>query len=560
MTYMRTQVLNRIVVVAIAAFALAFTAPDILLPWKPFSTFGFNATPAGRITGVFPGLPAQRAGVHAGDRVDISKLTPHEQRYLTVLSPARPGTQITLPVMQGKSTRSVSLVAEPKPRTSADNITDILLIVEQCLFVIIAAALVYLRPSWLTWPFFLYAVAVSSNSILVFSYIPDAAMPLYAAVMSALGIVGAMSMIVFATLFPRTQLTWQKRKLFPFLAAVSILCFTTNLFFGYSGTFNTALRGSARALQLLLSVNLTLPALAYAVAIAAFIWNYIQSAESDRKRLQWVALGFICGFGGLAWLDVMEIILQFSNGDIPLWAINGLQSMNICIPVAVAYAIMKHRVIDVRFFVSRALVYGLLTTVAVVILALLDWAVAKRVEATRLGLAVEIAGALAIGIGIDRMHAIIDKLVDRFVFRSVHQAQQHLNGIAEAMMFARSTHAIDEMLSSETARALQLESVSVVRDFDPDDSLALRLHAGRIAIEHGDYLAMPLLIRHQLIGYVLYCHHDSGAAIDPNERQILESVTARAAMAYDHVLSEERAAENERLAIENRVLRSLVIQ
>ncbi len=321
-----------------------------------------------------------------------------------------------------------------------------------------------------------------------------------------------------------------------------------------------ALRGAPRTLDFVLSMNLTLPAVAYVVSIIAFVANYIRSEETARKRLQWVGLGFICGFGGVAWLFIAEALLQFTNGDIPLWLINSLQSLNICIPVAVAYAILKHRVIDVRFFVSRALVYGLITTVAVAVLALLDWAVAKRLEETRLGLVVEIAGALAIGIGLHRMHSAIDAIVDRYVFRSVHAAQLHLERIAEAMMFARTTHAIDDLLADETVRALALDSVTVIRDFDPDDSLALQLHAGRITLERGDFLAMPLLVRHQLIGYVLYGHHQNGAAIDPNERQILEEVTARAAVAYDHVLSEERAAENERLSIENRVLRSLVGQ
>ncbi len=201
---MTAQVLNRIVVIALAVFALAFTAPDIVLPWRPFSTFGFNAMPAGRITGIIPGLAAARAGVRANDRVDLAKLTPHERRYLCILSPARVGTSITLPIISGDSERNVTLVAEPKPRTLADNITDVLLITEQCLFIIIAAALAYVRPSWLTWSFYLYAVGVSSNSILVFSTLSDAAMPFYGAGMTILLIAGAMSMIVFATLFPES--------------------------------------------------------------------------------------------------------------------------------------------------------------------------------------------------------------------------------------------------------------------------------------------------------------------------------------------------------------------
>ncbi|MBV8637584.1 MAG: hypothetical protein JO322_05820 [Candidatus Eremiobacteraeota bacterium] len=557
---MRAQILNRIVVIALAVFALALTAPDIVLPWKPFSTFGFNATPAGKITGILPDSAADRAGLRAGDRVDIGKITPHEQRYLCVISPARAGLTITLPVISNGIERSVTLVAHPRTRSAADNVSDVVLIVEQCLFVIIAATLAYLRPSWLTWTFYLYAVGVASNSILVFSQVGDAMMPFYTAVASALPICGGMSMIACATFFPRTAPGATARRALPLLALIGIAWFIFNAVFGYDTQFHTALRGSESGLRLALNVNLTLPAVMYVVAVVAFFVNYMHSSESDRKRLQWVALGFACGFGGIAWLDIAEVVMQFSNGDIPLWAINLLQAMNICIPISVAYAIMKHRVIDVRFFVSRALVYGLITTLAVAILALLDWAVAKRLEATQLGVAVEIAGALAIGLGVHRMHAFIDNIVDRYVFRSVHEAEQHLHRIGEAMMFARSTSAIDDMLASETTRALRLESATVVREFDPDDSLALQLHAGRMTLEHGDSLAMPLLVRHQLIGYVLYGHHENGAAIDPTEREILERISARAAVAYDHVLSEERAAENERLAIENRVLRSLVGQ
>ncbi len=61
-----------------------------------------------------------------------------------------------------------------------------------------------------------------------------------------------------------------------------------------------------------------LPFLAYAAAIIAFVANYVHSEESARKRLQWVGLRFICGFGGTAWLFIVETIFQFINGDIPL--------------------------------------------------------------------------------------------------------------------------------------------------------------------------------------------------------------------------------------------------
>ena len=104
-------------------------------------------------------------------------------------------------------------------------------------------------------------------------------------------------------------------------------------------------------------------------------------------------------------------------------------------------------------------------------------------------------------------------------------------------MFARSPRSIDEMLAGETERSLRLASVTVVRQFDPDEPLA-------------SLLAMPLLVRYCFLGSVLYGPHTNGSAIDPKERALLEKITAQASSAYDHVVSEERAAENERLQIE----------
>jgi hypothetical protein len=253
---------------------------------------------------------------------------------------------------------------------------------------------------------------------------------------------------------------------------------------------------------------------------------------------------------GSGLFELLTILQGFMSITPPIWLLNILQSFNILVPISVAYAILKHRVIDVRFFVSRALVYGAITTAAVVTLALLEFFVARSIEARNLGLIVEVAGAVAIGLGINRVHGTIDRAVDRFVFRSVHLAEQHLQRVGSALIFAQSTAAIDRTIAEEAMRALDLDAVRVMREFDPDDSLVMQLHAQREPIEHSDRLYVPMLARHQLLGYVVFGHHRNGAAIDPNERNILTHLTRQAATAYDHVMSEERTAENERLRAE----------
>jgi hypothetical protein len=154
------------------------------------------------------------------------------------------------------------------------------------------------------------------------------------------------------------------------------------------------------------------------------------------------------------------------------------------------------------------------------------------------------------------MHGVVDAFVDRVVFRSIHAAEEHLETIGEAMIYARSLHAIDDMLRDESMRALDLATAEIVHEIEQEDQLAMRLQATRQAIETGDLVAMPFLIRHQLYGYARFGHHRNGAAIDPNEQDILRRLCHRAAVAYDHVLSEQRAAENERLHIDMAILQA----
>jgi hypothetical protein len=275
----------------------------------------------------------------------------------------------------------------------------------------------------------------------------------------------------------------------------------------------------------------------------------------------------------------------------PIWANNLLQMLNVLVPITVMYAILKHRVIDVRFFLNRALVYGILTTIGVGLLVLLDWAVAKRLES--FGIIVEVAGALVLGVGIQRLHGFVDALVDRYVFRSVHEAEKHLERVADAMVYAESLGAIDKLLVEESTRALRLQSAAVFRrdggafareaavgwrdgtttNIAADDPLALDLQAQKHGVGAGPFLAnrrdfppdnaapafaAPICIRERMIGFALFGAHLNASDIDPNEQQILERFVARAAIAYDHVWSLERAAENARMRIELDFLRDLV--
>ncbi len=550
-------------VTLLAALTLALMLPDIAAPWLPWGSFGFDAARGGRITNVYPNLPAARAGVRPGDRIDVSNARDQELRSIGPFAMAWPGTTTVFRIRTRDGTdHDIALTSVPWPRSTLDNITDVIEMLVELAFVAIPAWLVLTRPALLTWTFFIFATNSYVWSAILYELLPAPLAILVASLSVISGILAGLGFAAFALLFPRLSPSRTQVRILSVLCAITVPMLAVDLaeawmrLTDYGGSI--ALGSLASTLSTLFAVLL------YLLGIAFFIYNHARAPIQDRPRIRWVIAGFAVAFGGSLVTFVGQVLPAISISP-PVWAINLLSSLDVLVPISVAYAIVALRVVDVRFVLSRALVYGSLTTAAVALLAVLDFAVARQLEETKLGLIVEIAGAVFVGLGMQRMHAWIDSLVDRFVFRSLHDAQRHFHTIGRAMIFARSTRAIDPLVCDEPVRALHLGGAAVYhrtedgyartfaagspfRDgFDHDHRVVLHLLAERTPIERDGELAVPFTVRDGLLGFALFGAHVNGTAIDPNERELLEALCARAANAYDHVASEERAEENARL-------------
>src|SRR5579862_2209139 len=190
----------RLVIVAlVTALNLALNVPDLILPWHPWSSFGFNAPFGHAIASVAPGSAAADAGIVAGDALDAATTDPDARRYLANAYGAAPaGMRARFGVIDRQGAhRAVTLVARVHERSLLDNLADIAQNLTYAVFLIVAAILVMLRPSALTWAFFAYAQCVPSGSLLL-----EADAPLPVAQMSwtvgDLGSVGWIPLCIFA--------------------------------------------------------------------------------------------------------------------------------------------------------------------------------------------------------------------------------------------------------------------------------------------------------------------------------------------------------------------------
>jgi len=265
------------------------------------------------------------------------------------------------------------------------------------------------------------------------------------------------------------------------------------------------------------------------------------------------------------------------------------QIADIALPLALAYAILRHRVLDVGFALNRTVVYAALTTVVVVAVSLVDWVAGKLIGETRLALAAEAAVTIALGVALNAMHERIGRFVERVLFRARHTAERRLRNGIEALAFAASDAAIERALTDEVAAVLGLRSTALFRldeetnrfrcvratgwpeavaTIDEDALLVrtLRLrerpfHLADFAIAESllpagpaaPMLAVPVADRHALRGFVLFGALSDGTAPDPELVDLLGQLgtAAAAASAYvDARAARSRLADIEKLVAE----------
>lgn len=71
-------------------------------------------------------------------------------------------------------------------------------------------------------------------------------------------------------------------------------------------------------------------------------------------------------------------------------------------------------------------------------------------------------------------------------------------------------------------------------------------------------LALPCVVQHELIAFILYGSHSTGAQPDVKDIELLRELAERAAAAYEHVEAASHAAEIRALKAENEVLRTIL--
>ena len=404
-------------VLLLSAYCLAMTLPDIALPWHPFSTFGFSANPgSGLVTGV--DSEAAASGLRRGDTIDRHSLSPVAQRQLLRASPVSPpGTTVRVPLTSG---RVVMLRSHPFARSALDNASDVALMIAYLVMVAIASILVLIRPAPATWAFYLTVTAISFNPAqLTIEYWPLDARSVIGVSIAIIVTTGNAAALSFALRFPNAEPS-RGARIFERLVLFGVTALA--ILIGYVGAAGVPWGRDFNQV-----VN---PLLYWSSVISAAIillTRYVNAGPEMRSRLQWIVASFAVAFIPAG----INKVVQGAGFFLPIWIINTAMLFQVVAPIAVAYTVFKHRLFDIRLIFSRAMLYAVLTSIMVALLAILDWAIGRWLAESRFALAAELVLAVGIGVLLTAMHRRIEQLLNNVIFRSQTLALQALRRFSQ---------------------------------------------------------------------------------------------------------------------------------
>lgn len=507
---------------------------------------------------VEPGSPAARAGLRTGDA--ISCLTPRTRTLLVHgadKSTARyvPGP-IPVCVLREGRWQAITVTLARLPQAGNQYGSFALVSLRFAAFVTFAAIGIFLviaRPGPLTWIF--YALALSNAPVFVSSLnntnYPEIPYDIVYTLLRSLTWSDPAFLLLFALHVPDDRVRNGWRLIAAKIAWVLVLVnvgLAIAQAFGLDFTFTQAIH---RVLNWIATTGIAI----------VLIARLVLTRGEVRSRVAWASIAILLG---TVIVNVRPLLPTEYQGGV-----SGVLTM--LTPIALMYAIVKRRIIDIRFFISRGVVYATLTAIVVASIGLLDYATTTLLARARVAMAIEALVTVALGFTLNSAHRRIENLVDSLIFRKKHEAQHYLNRLGKTLLRALHEETIDRALVHDPYEKLGLTMAALFRaegasfalscaagsshptaqNFDSDHDLVrflltertpLHVHELRSAIaaqlrenDIDPAVVIPIFQGDELTAFALYGLHCNGTSLDRDEIETLERLCYAGAQAYTRV-------------------------
>ncbi|RPI11771.1 MAG: hypothetical protein EHM65_06775, partial [Acidobacteriales bacterium] len=209
-------------------------------------------------------------------------------------------------------------------------------------------------------------------------------------------------------------------------------------------------------------------------AIAVAIHKYRALTDADqRRRFQWVAAGGVVGLAPAALWGVLNFARR--NPDVAAWVLPGsywglfslgVNACSVLVPLSVAYAVVKHRVFDVKVAVRRGIQYLLAKRALQVVLAFPSAALLYTLVAYRhrtiaelvTGTTAYLYWILTLGLSL-RFRSPIARWLDQKFFREQYDSEQIVLNLVDDLARFDSVDEMTGFVFEQLERSLHPKSM-----------------------------------------------------------------------------------------------------
>jgi hypothetical protein len=503
---------------------------------------GFSGLSRVDVRSVEPGGPAASAGLRPGDRIDMRANSPLERLSLLGFGQGLlNGRPINLLVQRG--TLQTELTVIPRPLQAA-RYWDFLLGAFGTFWLLLFAALIAWRRADL------HQMRLLSLWLVVFVLIgatggfaaPWAWVHILFNIVSGVAVLLAMGLwAALAGCFARPLSRFRRIAQWLCYAFVAIsIANSVAWIFRIMGLQIDSPAFTNELLWLVAFVGAILTAaLCSVLAIAA-------ARGVERQRAVWTIAPLAAILCSLIVLGI-AISASSSYANAVLWSLAGNLGI-LAAPLALTYAALSRRLIDVGFVLNRALIFAIVSTIVIGAFVLVEWAAREWLVSTGHTASTVIGMSLALGLGLSMryIHRHVDRFVDRVFFRKRHEDEAALRRFAHessyitdrSVLLERAvrevkdhTHADASILveNGATAFSSSPETDGARTIASENDPAILALRAWRKPIDLGSIedsalrgeFAFPMFSRGALVGVLVCGAKPNGESYAPDESDAL---------------------------------------
>ncbi len=304
----------------------------------------------------------------------------------------------------------------------------------------------------------------------------------------------------------------------------------------------------------------------FAIAIA----SYIQASAAERPRIALVLAGLTVSIGATTLFDSYGIV----SSDTPNTAIiDALRVVSLALPISVAYAVLRYRVIDIGFALNRTAAYGITSVTLIALFAALEWAAERFITATNHveSALIDLAIVLIVVFSFRFVHIRVDRAVDSVLFRKRHEDEAALRRFEEnahfytdaAALLRDALEVIKKRCEVECA-AIYLRSASgyvpAVSSFaqgqlvDANDAALVDVRAHRAVVDLSEQHSSvpgirlyPMLVAADLAGFLAIGERDGYEEMPADIDRALTALVTSLAHSLHALQHAEKEAEIARL-------------